>query len=376
MADTDFGALEAGRKIVFSEMIWQDGRDSSFFFANGFIGKDSGDMASPIHHVTKLTATSKGDKCIMQLVQDLTEDGVAGDTPQLVGNEEELVNDEQEIVIDTYAHAVRSKGRLARQSSVINFRRTARTKLGYWISDKTDELAFLTTAGIPYTRNLDGSARPGRSQIPQLAFASYVAQPTNRRTFYAGAATSTATLTVADKVTWNLIVQVCAFAKRARIKPVRVGGKRTYVVVLSTEALRDLKQDPTYQANVRSAAPRSNKNPLFTSAVAMIDDIVIHESNRVPTTLGLAAGSKWGAGGNVDGAHCILMGAQALGYAEIKGDDASGYDELAENDYNRRQGSAITRMLGLLKPKFDSIWDNDTEQDFGAIVIRVAAAAS
>ena len=375
MAATDFGALEAARKIVWERMIWQDGRDVSFWFGNGFVGKGNADTATPVHFVNELTATSKGDKCVMQLVQDLTGDGIAGDTPMLVGNEEELVNDEQEIVIDTYANAVRSKGPLARQATVINFRRTGRTKLGYWIGDKTDEMGFLTAAGIKYTKNLDGSDRAAGSHLPKLAFAADVTAPTDKRISYAGSASSTSTLTAADKVNWNLIVQNCAFAKRARIKPVRVDGKRTYHAVLSTEALRDLKQDPVYQQNVRTAGPRGSTNPLFTKAVAMIDDIVIHESNRVPTTLGLGAGSKWGAGGTVDGAHCLFLGAQAVGFAEIKGDGA-GYEELAENDYKRRQGIAIQRMIGLLKPRFDSIYDKNTAQDFGVVVMRVAAAAS
>ena len=374
MAETDFGALDSTRKIVFDRMIWQDGRDMSFWHANGFMGRGTEDMSKPVHLVNSLTATDKGEKCIMQLVQDLTSDGVVGDN-ELYGNEESLVNDEIEIVIDQIRNGVRSKGRMSRQVSVVNFRKMARKKLGYWIADKLDELGFLTGTGLSYALRLDGSARTAGSQLPQLNFAAAVSAPTGRRVMHAGAATSTASITAADTITWNTIVEACAFAKRAHMKPVRVSGKSTYIIVLSTEQLRDLKQDPTYQSNVRSAGPRGDKNPLFSKAVAMIDDIVIHETNRVPTTLGLASGSKWGAGNDVDGAHGLLLGAQALGYAEIKG-EASGYDELDNTDYGARQGNAISRMIGYLKPKFDSIWDDNTEQDFGVIVLRSAAAAS
>ena len=374
MAETDFGALDATRKIVFDRMIWQDGRDNSFWHANGFMGRGTGDMTKPIHYVNSLTATDKGDKCIMQLVQDLVGDGVVGDN-ELYGNEESLVNDEIEIVIDQIRNGVRSKGRMSRQASVVNFRKMSRRKLGMWITDKLDELGFLTACGIPYTKRLDGSERSQGSQLPQLAFATAVSAPTSRRIMYAGAATSTSSLTAADTITWNTIVEACAFAKRAHMKPVRTKGKSTYIVVLSTEGLRDLKKDPTYQSNVRNAAPRGDSNPLFSKAVAMIDDIVIHETNRVPTTLGLASGSKWGSGGAVDGANGLLLGAQALGYAEIKG-EASGYDELDNTDYGARQGNAISRMIGYLKPSFDSIWDDGTEQDFGTILLRSAAASS
>jgi len=109
MATTDFGALSSAQKRVWAAEAWKAGRDQSFFFANGFIGSSDSDMNSVIQRVTKLTETERGLECVMQLVLDLTGDGVVGDN-ELDGNEEALVNDAQTIRIDQLRHGTKSKG--------------------------------------------------------------------------------------------------------------------------------------------------------------------------------------------------------------------------------------------------------------------------
>lgn len=115
MAVTDFGALSTARKTVWAAETWKAGRDQSFFFANGFIGGSDSDMNSVIQRVTKLTETERGLECVMQLVLDMTGDGVVGDN-ELDGNEEALQNDSQTIRIDQLRNGVKSKGEIAEQA--------------------------------------------------------------------------------------------------------------------------------------------------------------------------------------------------------------------------------------------------------------------
>ena len=89
-------------------------------------------------------------------------------------------------------------------------------------------------------------------------------------------------------------------------------------------------------------------------------------------TLGLASASKWGAGGLVDGAQALLLGAQALGFARI---GEPNWNESDNQDYGNRQGVAYGRMIGLLKPQFRSIYDGNTAQDFSVLAVKTAAAA-
>jgi N4-gp56 family major capsid protein len=369
MPATDFGALSTAQKRVWSAELWAAGRDQNFWFSNGFIGQGAG---SVIQRITSLTETERGRVCVMSLVGDMEGDGVAGDNV-LEGNEESLWNDTIEIRIDQLRNGVRSKGRMAEQATVIRFRAQAKDKLSFWLADKIDELGFLTIAGIAYTSKLDGTARVGTSQLPQLSFAADVTAPTTGRRMFAGAATSTATLTASDRMNWNLIVSAQAFAKRKRVKPIRSGGREYYAMVLSTEQMRDLKTDNTYQTLVSKAAPRGNDNPLFRGATAVVEGVILYDHQKTPNTLGLASTFKWGSGGTIDGAQALLLGAQALGFAQLGNVEMNESDNT---DYANRPGLGIGRVIGFIKPAWRSIFDNRTRQDFGVVSLYTAAGAT
>lgn len=373
MAATDFGALTEGKKRLWAAEIWKAGRDQNFWMSNGFMGEGTN---SPIQRINDLTETERGRECVMQLVADLQGDGIVGDN-LLEGSEEAMWSDQIVIKIDQIRHGVRSKGRMAEQATVIRFRTNGKEKLGFWLADKVDELMFLTAAGVQYDKKLDGTTR-GTSQLPSLVFNADVTTPTTGRRMFSGTATSTATLTASDKMTWNLVVSAQAYAKRKRIKPIRSGGREHYCLLLSTEQMRDLKTDTNYQTNVSRAAPRGDANPLFKNAIAVIDGVVIYDHQKVFNTLGLASGSKWGASSTVDGAQAMLLGAQALGFAKI-GD--AQFNESDSTDYKNRPGMAIGTVIGMLKPRFKSLFDLDTNgaattQDFGMLSIYTAAAAT
>jgi N4-gp56 family major capsid protein len=369
MATTDFGALSAARKTVWAMEVWKHGRDQSFFFSNGFIGSSDTDMNSVIQRVTKLTETERGLECVMQLVQDLQGDGVVGDN-ELTGSEEALVNDAQTIRIDQLRHGTKSKGEMAEQATVIRFRQQSKDKLGFWVADKSDELMFLTIAGRAYTLKLDGSTRTG-SQLPSLSFAADVAAASTNRIMYAGPATSEASLTTSDKMSWAVIVSAKAMAIRKRLRPIRSGGKNYYCMVMSSEQARDLRLDPTYQTIAKDAEQRGRDNPLLAGGFKMIDGMVLYEHNKVFNTLGLSSGSKWGAAGTVNGAQAQLLGAQAAGIAMI---GFPFWREAEITDYGNRPGIGVGRKIGMLKPRFISNFDGGSREDFGTIAIKTAAA--
>ncbi len=371
MATTDFGALSAAQKKVWSERTWIDGRDASFWLSSGMTGSGTADATKPVQLITDLTPTERGDRVIMQLIAELLEDGTVGDNV-LEGNEESLINDEQEIVVDLLRHGVKSKGKMSEQRTVIRFRAQAKNKLSYWLGNKLDELAFLTVSGRAYTLLLDGSTRTAGSQLPQLAFASDVTAASTNRIKFAGSATSEATLTVSDKMSWTLLVGIRAFAATKRIKPIRIGGKDHWAVVMSPQQARDLKTDSNYMTNVGRADSRGKQNPLFSGAFAVVDGMILFEHPKIFNTEGLTSGAdKWGSGNTVEGAQAVMMGAQALGFARI-GDPNWGESDIT--DYQNRQGIGYGRMIGWLKPVFRSIYDSNAAEDFGTVAIKTAAA--
>lgn len=371
MATTDFGALTAAQKKIWATEVAQEGRDDSFWLSNGFVGNSTANMNVPVQRITEMTPTERGDKVIMQLVADLQGDGVAGDN-ELTGNEEALVNDEVEIVVDQLRNGVKSKGKMSEQRTVLRFRTMAKNKLKFWLAEKIDELLHLTAAGRAFTLTTGGSTRADVT-LSQLAFASSVVAASTNRIKYAGAATSEATLTTAEIMTWDLVVTIAAAAKRKKIKMIRDNGKEYYALLLSTEQARDLKKDSDYQTNVRTAGPRGSSNPLFRNALAVIDGVIIHEHNKTYNTLKATSGSaKWGAGSNVDGAQALLLGAQALAYATVKDPDM---EEAEITDYKNRPGLGFGQQFGTLKPQYQSREDANATEDFGVYSLKTAAAA-
>ena len=361
MSFTNFAALTPQQKVVWSRDVWAAARDQMFI--KKLIG--SGDNAV-IQRITELTKTERGEQVLMQLVADLVGDGVIGDNER-EGNEEALQSYTQLINIDLITHSVRNKGKLADQKTVINFREMGRDRLAYWLANRVDQLALLTLSGISYAYQNDGSLRVN-SPFPNLAFAADVTAPSSKRALMwngtALVASNTASITSAYVPSYKMIVDAVAYAKSHYVKPLMAGGKEYYVMFVQPGTLAALKKDADYQRAVTNLALKNGEDsPFFTGGTVTIDGVVIHEHRLVYNTKGLASGSKWG-GGAVDGTRTLLCGSQALGMADI------GVPEWNEKlfQYGSQQGINVDKMLGLVKPKFYSIYDKSVE-DFGVITI-------
>ena len=369
MALTNFALLTDEQKTVWSKDLWKHARNHAF--VNKFMGTGANSM---IHHITELKKTEKGARAVFTLLADLEGDGVAGDRT-LEGNEEALKSFDQVIRIDQMRHANRHEGRMADQRSVINFRENSRDVLAYWLSDRIDQIAFLTLGGISYNKRTNGGLRVG-SDFPFLDFAGDVAAPSSGRVarwngtskqLIIGGASST--VAAGDTPMWELFIQMKAYAKDQYMRGVRTeGGEEVFNVFLNPQAMAKLKLDPTYMLNVRHAMERGKSNPLFDGGGIKIDGLVFYEYRHVPNTFGALSGSKYGAGGTIDGSQIIMAGAQALGMADI------GAPEWVEKgfDYENQQGISVAKMLGFLKPRFSSIYSGNTVQDFGSLSVYVS----
>lgn len=363
MAATNFAGLTSIQKIVWSREIWSNARDQMFI--KRFLG--TGDNAL-IQRITELTKTERGEQVLMHLVADLIGDGVVGDNER-EGNEEAMQSYSIALNIDLMSQQVRNKGKLSDQKSVINFREQARDKLAYWLANRIDQLAFLTLSGVSYAYQNNNATRSG-SAFPTLSFAADVSVPsTNRfRRWYVGSpnallAGATASIAATDVPSYEMIVQLIAYAKQQYVKPLTAGGKEYYVLLVHPRTLAKLKMDSAYRDAIVNAATKGPDNPFFTGGTVTVDGAVIHEHRLVYNTLGGASGSaKWGAGSNIDGSRTLLCGAQALGMADL------GPPEWEEKTFNygAQQGISVDKMLGLRKPKFMSPVTG-TVEDFGVI---------
>jgi N4-gp56 family major capsid protein len=373
MSMTNFAVLTTEQKTVWSLDFWRQARNMSFI--NRFLGKDENAL---IQHVTELKKTEKGARAVLTLLTDLEGDGIAGDR-NLEGNEEQLKSYDRVIRIDQLRNANRNEGRLADQKTVVNFRENSRDKLAYWISDRMDQLGFLTLAGLNYsTRNSAVGLPGGRvgSDLPFLEFAADVVAPSSKRfghwngtTKLMEWGTGTTTMLATDTPSYAMLVQAKAYAKDNYIRGVKEkGGEEVYHVFLSPQAMAKLKLDSDYIQNLRYAQKRGDDNPLFTGDAVKIDGLYLHEFRHVPNTRLTPSGSKYGATGTIDGCQILFCGAQAMGMADI------GIPEWVEKgfDYENQQGISIGKILGFHKPQFYSQYSGGTTEDFGVLSLYTA----
>ncbi|UXC19149.1 N4-gp56 family major capsid protein [Comamonas squillarum] len=359
---TNFAGLTPVQKLVWSRDVWRAARDQMFL--KRFMGTTQGSMVQVIKELTK---TEKGEQAIFQLVADLVEDGVIGDNER-EGNEEAMQSHSQIISLDLMTHGVRNKGKLSDQKTVINFRETGRDNLAYWLADRCDQLAFLTMSGISYAYKPNGALRVG-SPFPSLSFAADVRAPSAKRSLmYDGTslqASNTAAITPAFLPSYKMIVDLIAYAKEHYVRPLTDGGKQYFVLLVAPGTLAALKKDPDYQRAVVAVATKAGTDsPWFSGATVTVDGAVIHEHNKVYNTKGAAAGSKWGADGNVNGTRTLLCGAQAMAMCDLGAPD--WVEKLFQ--YDSQQGINVDKMIGFLKPQFHSIYD-DSVEDFGIVAV-------
>jgi N4-gp56 family major capsid protein len=162
-----------------------------------------------------------------------------------------------------------------------------------------------------------------------------------------------------------MLVQAKAYAKDNYIRGVRgAGGEETYHAFLTPQGMARLKLDPTYLLNLRHAQNSKNDN-LFSGSGVKVDGIHIHEFRHVYNTKGAASGSKWGAGGAIDGQQILFCGAQALGMADL------GEPEWVEKefDFGNQQAISTGKILGFKKPQFTTQYSGNTVEDHGVISI-------
>lgn len=373
MATTNFAALTDEALTAWERDVWKAARNASFLQAL------SGSLNAMVHRVTELKQSDKGARAVMTLVADAQGDGVAGDN-QLEGNEEALRSYDRVINIDQLRHAHKHKGEMADQRSVVNFRKEAKDVLGYWLGDRWDQMGFLTLAGVSYNFHTNGAPRVG-SQLSDLVFAGDVSAPSDNRYgrfdatsgLIMGSTADNADLIAADTPTYDMLIDLKAYAAEQFIKPVRMeDGSPLYFIFMTPRGMAKLKRDTAFREAVQHAGVRGDKNLLFkgtghgAAGGIYLDGLYIMEFRHVYNTLGAASGSKWG-GGAIDGQRLMLCGAQALGMADI------GMPRWKEKsfDYGNQPGISVGKISGLHKPVFRSDVTN-TDEDFSVICVDTA----
>lgn len=368
MAQTAIGQMAPEQMRVWSQEAIRTYRQNLFF--QKFIGKGED---SVIQMATDLTKTEMGDRCMIGLVADAARTGIVGDN-NINGRESALEATWVEIQCDQLRKPFTSKGRVSARRSPFGFRKIAKDALAKWRADVIEDLMIMTASGVSYAFNTDGSPRipNGEDDLSELSFGQLVTPPSSERHYRFDGTNlqlgDTTQMTAGHVPKYGALVDMVAEASSAGIKPINVNGQNSYVYLCHPKVLAALKKDPDFRDVLANAGDRGAKNPLLSGATVTMDGLIIHTTRSAFHTMGAASGSKWGAGGAVNGTRSLLMGVQALAFGDLWG-NARWFE--GREDHDNKEVISMSMYIGLVKPKFKAT-ATSTLQDFGVMALDLA----
>jgi len=347
MAVTEYGVNAPEAVKLWSRKLMQEALKQTW--ASKFMGTSSSSL------VQVLDDTSKGPgdriRCILRM--QLTGDGIQGDDT-LEGNEENLTTHTDNLFIDQLRHAVRSKGKMTEQRIPFSIREEARVGLQDWWADRFDSW-FMNALG----------GNSAQTDTRYTGNQAATAPTSSHRIFANGHATEVALTATASAIFSLGLVDQAVLKATTLTPPIRPlsGGK--YVMFITPEQRYDMRRNSSTMewADIQKAALTANaasNNPIYTMALGEYNNVILHESYRVPV-IDSTGGSKIG--------RSIFCGAQAgiMGFG--RGFSANRMDWTEELfDYKNSLGVEAGCIAGLKKTVYNS-------QDFATITVSSAHSA-
>lgn len=338
-----------------------------------YFQKFTGTSENSIVHERVDLAQSAGDHVVFDLNLRMREAPTYGDH-RLEGKEEALRFLQDEVKIDQVRKAVSAGGRMTRKRTIHDLRALAKARAGEYCAEWMDEaiISYLsgtaggTTANEDSTFTVDGFAG-NEIQAPDAA-----------HLVYGGDATGKADLAAEDKMSVQLIERLSTRAKMlsARdpnvvgLKEIRTGAKKNFVLLMNPYQEYDLRVSANESGNwleiTKAAGKDGPENPIFTGELGQISGVSLHVHSNVRRF------TDYGAGGNVQAARALFMGAQAATVAYGGGNGARMTWVEKEIDYENEIGIACGMIAGVKKTRYRN--EAGVGSDFGVIAVDTAAA--
>lgn len=323
------------QKKLWETILWKEAQNEIWW--KNWMGASANNI---IQKKTDLEA-QKGYKIAFGLQPRLTSTGLtaSGTTKsnELEGNEENMTFYGDSVSIDHWRHAVKNAGKFNTQKQAFDAKVAMKDALKIWVAEKMDGLFFSTMNTSPtHVLTVGGDTTNGVS-------ASNFA------------ATNELLLTHIRKLPY--------LAKTQRIKPLRIGGRNYFVLLMHDQVAYQLQQKysttvQTWYDTMVRAKERGENNPVFSGALGVVGgggaSIILHNHDnanlRADTTSTAAC-------------YSLLLGQQAGLYAVAQ--EPTWTEKLF--DYDDKLGVATDFMSGVKKAQFNS-------DDFGVYSVRSYAA--
>lgn len=374
MAKGNTVSIDALRPEIWAKELYADVIDNLYFTTNGMMGKGSNNVVELKDELMK----SRGDTVTFGLTAKLDAATGVSSGGELEGQENKITPYSESISIDSEDFAVRLTGVLDEQKNSYDMRMDAKEKLSIQLQEFIEMQVFLKLGGVQNTSltdvngNVVGTKATWSNTPTQIAAADTAAGYGDRYLCadYTNGADSLATT---DLITPDLIsrVRVKASLAEPKIVPLKINGRRHYILFVHPWQAYDLRNNATFAQARREAEVRGSENPIFTGALGVWDNVIIHEHEYVPFLDISVAGNNFAASGSgtdisADCFRALLCGQQAAGFAKCN------YGSLAwvekKFNYDRQTGFATGVMGGIDKIVFNS-------KEYGVVALDTSATS-
>lgn len=348
MATSEWGVNSPVAVKLWSRKLFQEALKQTWMYR--FIGESDNSMIQILPDTQK----SAGDRITVPLRMQLTSLGVQGDST-LEGNEEALQIYTDNLFINQLRNAVRSGGKMSEQRVPFSVREQGQVGLSDWYAGVFDLGFFNQLCGN--TGVTDSRQSANNDPIAPSANNVYYANGNTDETAVASAvASNVMNITFIDAALEKVKLNSPA------IRPIRLQGDDYYVMFLHPFQVTAMRTNSStgQWLDIQKAAMTGGeitKNPIFTGALGMYNNVILHESTRIPSV--------------VSGAYrAVLCGAQAGIIAfgrDSENNKVSWVEELF--DYGNQLGIAAGMIWGGKKTVFN-------DQDFGTIVVITSGQAA
>lgn len=277
-----------------------------------FFGKFKGvGQGSPVQ-VKRQLEKAAGDAITFGLSDSIRgTNGVTGNTPleghdgtNYVVNNEAMVFHDQKVTIDQIRQSIKIAGKMDEKRVAFNMREEAKDKLTDWMSYNEDQALFtaLQTCDLVDTAFITGTGLTYDAIVDMKKEAMFPSDD-----------------------------NISAGNKTRKIEPIKMsGGEEVFILLVNPSDAASFRKSDDFKNFNQSADVRGSGNAIFTGALGVFNNVVIHEHSSI------AVGTP------------VLMGANALFLAYGK---EITYGEK-EFDYDNQCGFMIGSIRGVALAKF------------------------
>lgn len=331
-------------------------------FWNRFIGTG---MNNIIERKVELEEDS-GDTITFDLSMRLRGEMTFGDD-NIEGKEESLQFYSDQVKIDQARKGASGGGRMTRKRTLHNLRTIAKAREAEYMSEWLDELMFVYLSGD----STFSSINPDNKIVAPFA-GNPINAPDVDHILYAGAGTSKATITDADKMSVAFLERVAVKPSMmnavnpdvVKMSPVSVDGAKRFVVLMSpfqAYALRTETGDLSWSKIQQALATSEGRaSPICKGGLGLVNNLVLHEHSNVRRY------NSYGAGSNINAARGLLLGRQAGVLAHGTAGNGTRFSWFEKTSNAGNDVSIYCGMIGgFSKTRFNGY-------DFGVVALDTA----